>query len=68
MYGFIRIGLSTYQMTEVTPEEMDVLIEGGDPATWPLRFDSRKRIYPAPRDDWEPFYYDKPVFLADGES
>lgn len=55
MYGFICIDLSTYQM-QVTPEEMDALLREGDPVTWPLRFDSRKRIYPAPGDDWEPFY------------
>lgn len=60
MYGFIRIGLSTYQMQEVDPSEMDALLKQGDSMLWPLRFDSGKRIYPIPEAHWEPFYYDKP--------
>ena len=63
MYGFIRIGLSTYQMQEVEPAEMDALVKKGDSMLWPLRFDRNKRIFPAPREDWEPFYYDKPEML-----
>ncbi len=63
MYGFIRIGLSTYQMQEVEPEEMDELIKRGDTMLWPLRFDRKKRIFPAPEAHWEPFYYDKPGVL-----
>jgi hypothetical protein len=59
MYGFIKIGLSTYQMQEVDPADMDSLLEHGDSMLWPLRFDSKKRIYPAPEADWELFYYDR---------
>jgi hypothetical protein len=47
-------------MFEVMPAEMDALIKQGDSMLWPLRFDSKKRIFPAPEADWEPFYYDKP--------
>ena len=61
MYGFIRIGLSTYQMQEVEPAEMDALIGKGDSMLWPIRFDSRKRIFPIPHHgDWEVFYREKP--------
>jgi hypothetical protein len=59
--GFVIISNATYQMTEIEPSEMGELSKEGDSQLWPLRFDSKKRIWP-PRDtrgqDWEPFYYD----------
>ena len=60
MKGFIHIGLSTYQMVEVSESEMDALIKEGDGQSWPFRFDHKKRIFPAPRDGWEPFFYESP--------
>lgn len=52
--GFVRIGLSTYQMYEVSAEEMDALIaSGGDSWQWPLRFDDRERVWPIPHEGWE---------------
>jgi hypothetical protein len=60
MVGFIRIGESgPYQMMEITVKEMDALLKEGDSMHWPLRFDSRKRIYPAPPEGAEPFFYDE---------
>jgi hypothetical protein len=64
LYGFIRVGLSTYQMQEVDPSEMDELLKAGDSMLWPLRFDRNKRIFPVPREgDWDVFFYDKPGVL-----
>jgi hypothetical protein len=59
MYGFIRIGESTYQMQEVGTREMDELLKTGDSMEWPLRFDKKRRIYPPLRDGWEPFFQEK---------
>lgn len=57
MKGFVRLGLSTYQMLEISAPEMDALIaSGGDSWQWPLRFDDRRRVWPPPRDGWEVFY------------
>lgn len=59
--GFVLISNATYQMTEIEPSEMDELSKEGDSQLWPLRFDSKKRIWP-PRDPrgqgWQPFYYE----------
>ncbi len=63
MVGFMRIGLSTYQMVKVEPVEMDALIRDGDIYLWPPRFDRHKRVHPEPRDGWCPFYYDNKVPL-----
>jgi hypothetical protein len=60
MKGFIVIGLSTYQMMEIEPSEMDALIKKGDSMLWPFRFDRNKRIFPVPPDDCEPIYYESP--------
>lgn len=50
MTGLIHIGLSTYQMVEVTEHEMDELMrKGGDSLKWPLRFSPvTKRVWPKP--------------------
>lgn len=59
MKGFVRIGLSTYSMVEIEPEEMDALLKQGDSWLWPLRFDRHQRVWPVP---WEKdvtiFYYE----------
>jgi hypothetical protein len=61
MKGFIRIGSGgPYQMMEITVREMDALLKKGDTQLWPLRFDKRKRIYPAPPEGSEPVFYDEP--------
>lgn len=55
MKGFVRIGLNTYQMDQIEPEEMDALLQRGDSQIWPLRFDRHKRVFPEPGT--EVFYY-----------
>jgi hypothetical protein len=60
MKGFVRIGLSTYQMMEVDPEEMDELMKQPDCMLWPLRFDRNKRVWPMP---WQE---DIMIFFRDG--
>jgi hypothetical protein len=57
MKAFVRIGLSTYQMQQITREEMDALIAAnGDSWQWPLRFDDQKRVWPPPHDEWEAMF------------
>lgn len=63
MKGFVRIGLSTYQMIEIEPEEMDELLKKGDSQIWPLRFDRHQRVHPVPwEQDVTIFYYENPVW------
>lgn len=59
MKGFIIIGRSTYQMVEIFPSEMDDLLKTADSQLWPLRFDCRRRIFPAPADGWKPLFYEQ---------
>jgi hypothetical protein len=61
MRAFIRYGLSTYQMVEVTEAEMDKLQQGGDGILWPHRFSPEtRRVYPEPREQAELIFYDTP--------
>lgn len=51
MKGFVTIGLSLYQMDEISCEEMDALLaKGGDPHGGPLQFDAKRRVWPKPRE------------------
>lgn len=61
MKGFVRIGLTTYQMQEIEPEEMDRLKKDGDSQLWPLRFDRNQRVHPVPWEhDVEIWFYENP--------
>lgn len=59
MKGFIIIGRSTYQMFQIEPSEMEDLLKAADSQLWPLRFDHRRRIFPAPEDGWKPLFYEQ---------
>jgi hypothetical protein len=60
MKGFVKYGLNTYDMLEVTESEMDKLIQtGGDSFEWPYRYcPETRRVWPKLIWDMEVFFHD----------